>query len=203
MKTKPIIFVLTVFCLICCKPIEPEAESQDIYLSRSFKWDVTRSVEDGMHYNQSITVGKDTVINGKNYRLVKNYYPMRQTKNRIYMYDSQEKKEILLYDFSLKVGDYIEQREDPFNGIPKRKAKVSKTGTITLADGRKSRFIEYEQTYPAPRNSDIEFVGDEKRGILGPLDNMLSSTSLVAFYDNNTLLYPLPKEGNTYNLDHD
>lgn len=187
-------FIVSV-CLIAllpsCESTEPEATSQDIYLSRSFKWEIDYVVEDGMSYSKGIVVGKDTLINNRTYRLVDDYYPMRQTKNRIYLYDYKSKKEVLLYDFSLKVGDYIEQLEDPFSGIPKRKAKVIKTETITLADGRKARRIEYEQTYPAPRDPDIEFVGSEQRGILGPLDNSISESSLVAFYEDGTLLYPI------------
>lgn len=194
MKTK--LLLLEIGALIvfaACRPTEPEAESQDMYLSRSFKWDVTLSKEDGIVHNSSVTIGKDTILDGKTYRMVDSY-PMRQTKNCIFIYDQQTKKDILLYDFSLQVGDSIEQLEDPYNGIPKRQAKVIKTETITLADGRKARRIEYEQTYPAPRDPDIEFVGTAKRGILGPLDNMLIQTSLNAFYDNNILLYPLPKD---------
>ena len=187
-------FIISV-CLIAllpsCESTEPNAALQDIYLSRSFKWEINYVVEDGIFYSKGIVVGKDSLINNRTYRLVDDYYPMRQTKNRIYLYDYKSKKEVLLYDFSLKVGDYIEQLEDPFNGIPKRKAKVIKTETITLADGRKARRIEYEQTYPAPRDPDIEFVGSEQRGILGPLDNSISESSLVAFYEDGTLLYPI------------
>ncbi len=191
MKARLIILAILFFIMSACSSTEPEIFSQDVYLSRNFTWDVIQSVEDGLSYSKTIIIGRDTTINNLTYRLVNNYFPMRQTKNRIYMYVYRTKTEILLYDFSLKVGDYIEQQEDPYSGIPKRKAKVIKTETITLADGREARRIEYEQTYPAPREPDIEFVGNEKRGILGPLDNSLSESHLEAFYDNGTLLYPV------------
>ena len=189
-RTVLILCSLLVTQASCISKTEPSAVD---YLNRTFKWDVTCTTEDGLTYSKTITVGKDTVINGLTYRLVDNYYPMRQTKNSIYMFDYRSKQEILLYDFSLQVGEYIEQLEDPFSGVPKRKAKVTKTETITLADGRKARRIEYEQAYPAPREPDVEFVGNEKRGILGPLNNSVHECTLVGFYENNTLLYPLPE----------
>ena len=189
MKKNVFIFALCALNFAACTSNNPEL--QDSYLSRSFKWEVRTAVEDGLMYNETITIGDDTLINGKTYRLVKNYYPMRQTKDCIYMYDYSAKKEVLLYDFSLQVGESIEQLGDPFMGIPARYAKVSKTEIITLADGRKARRIEYEQTYPAPRDPDIEFVGNERKGLLGPLDNMFHETTLEAFYDNNTLLFPV------------
>ena len=188
MKKRLILYAAIIVCAFACDTTEPSV-SQDTYLSRSYIWDVDYAVEDGITYSKTITIGRDTTINNKTYRLVDNYYPMRQTQNRIYMYDFSSKTEILLYDFSLKVGDYIVQLEDPFFGIPKRKAKVIKTETISLADGRKARRIEYEQTYPAPREPDIEFVGNERRGILGPLDNSLIERHLKAFYDKDELIY--------------
>lgn len=190
MSTKQFIFCLLAIIFAACTSNYPE--SQDTYLSRSFKWEVKTVVEDGLTYSETITIGGDTLIDGKTYRLVKNYYPMRQTKNRIYMYDYSEKKEILLYDFSMQVGDSIAQLADPYLGIPTRFAKVSKTEIIKLADGRNARRIEYEQKYPGPRNSDIEFVGNEQCGILGPLNNIFREMTLEAFYDNNTLLFPVP-----------
>lgn len=192
MKIQSILLAVLIFSMSACTSTEPDASSQDIYLSRTFKWNVNMSVEDGLTYSKTITISKDTTINDNIYRLVDNYYPMRQTKNRIYLYDFKSKKEILLYDFSLKIGEAIEQLEDPFSGIPKRNAIVVKTETIILADGREARRIEYEQSYPAPREPDIEFIGNEKRGILGPLDNSMSESSLESFYDGNILLYTLP-----------
>lgn len=189
MKTKTLIFVVLTIGLTACEITEPHSYSQDTYLSRSFNWVVNNSVEDGFSDVYSITVGKDTIINRKKYRLVDNYYPLRQTKDRIYLYDVKTKKEFLLYDFSLRVGETIEQREDPLVGLPARKAKVIKTETITLLDGRKARRIEYEQTYPGPRAADIEYVGSEKKGILGPLDNSVHERTLVALYDKDVLVY--------------
>lgn len=193
MKTNTFLlsFVGAIILFASCKPTEPAVSSQDTYLSRAFKWEVDCAAEDGITHSKTIMIGKDTVINNNTYRLVDNYYPMRQTQNRIYMYDFSTQTEILLYDFSLQIGDYIEQLEDPFSGTPKRKAKVVKTETITLADGRKARRIEYEQTYPTPREPDIEFVGNEQRGILGPLDNSMIEHHLKAFYDDGSLLYPV------------
>ena len=184
--------IITIFacCLMSCNPTEPEALSQDVYLSRSFKWKVEQTVEDGISSTTDITIGKDTMINSRTYRLIDNYYPMRQTENRIYMYDFRTKEEILLYDFSLQVGDVIQQQADPFGAYPARDAKVVKTETITLSDGRKARKIEYEQTFPASRGSDIEFVGKETGGILGVLDNSMKESRLIGFYENEILLYP-------------
>lgn len=190
MKKYSIIFALLAVYVMSYGATDPDAESQDIFLSRSFRWDVENSVEDGIHYTTSITIGKDTIINEQTYRLVDNYYPMRQTKDCIYMYDYSTKKEVLLYDFSLQVGDIIEQLPDPFSGYPARNAKVIKTDTIILADGRKARRIEYEKQFPAPRSVDVEYVGTETGGILGVLDNTIRESHLVAFYDNNILLYP-------------
>ncbi|MBQ7439318.1 MAG: hypothetical protein IJ548_01615 [Paludibacteraceae bacterium] len=195
MKTRILFFAAIVVIMIACNPSEPSV-SQDAYLSRSYKWEVDYTVEDGITSSRTILVGKDTVISNKTYRMIDNYYPMRQTQSRIYMYNYESKKEILLYDFSLKEGDYIEQQEDPFGGIPRRKAKVIKTEVITLADGRKARRIEYEQTYPAPRDPDVEYVGNERRGILGPLDNSMTTSTLKAFYENNILLYPYQSKQN-------
>lgn len=196
MKTKFYLLVaIATLLLTGCEsePNEPAKNTED-YLNRSFTWTVDLSLELSIGYTDTINIGNDTVIEGKTYRLVDDYYPMRQDNYAIYMYDRYYQKEVLLYDFSLKVGDSIEQLEDPYGGTPARYAKVSKTETITLADGRKAKRIEYERTYPAPRDPDIEFVGNERRGILGPLDNMLHSTKLKAFYDNNILLFPIPRD---------
>lgn len=160
------------------------------YLSRSFRWDVNLSVEDGIQTTSTITIGKDTTINSTTYRLVDNYHPMRQVSDSILWYDRIAKKEILLYNFALQEGDSIELMEDSFGGVPTRYAKVTKTEIITLADGRQARKIEYEQKYPAPRSADIEFVGNSEGGILGPLSNSMCEYSLIAFYENDQIVYP-------------
>ena len=159
------------------------------YLSRSFRWEVNISLEDGIHQTSTITIGKDTVINNNTYRLVNNYHPMRQLSDSILWYDRIAQKEILLYNFALQEGDSIELIEDPFGGFPTRYAKVAKTGIITLADGRQARKIEYEQKYPAPRETDIEYVGSLNGGILGVLNNSISEYQLIAFYDDDELVY--------------
>ena len=148
MKTK--FFLLVAFAALLMtgcesEPNEPTKNTED-YLNRSFTWTVDLSLELSIGYTDTINIGNDTVIAGKIYRLVNNYYPMRQDNYAIYMYDRNNKKEVLLYDFSLKVGDSIEQLEDPYGGTPARYAKVSKTEMITLADGRKAKRIEYERT---------------------------------------------------------
>lgn len=159
------------------------------YLSRSFRWEVNISLEDGIHQTSTITIGKDTVINNNTYRLVNNYHPMRQLSDSILWYDRIAQKEILLYNFALQEGDSIELIEDPFGGFPTRYAKVAKTEIITLADGRQARKIEYEQKYPAPRETDIEYVGSLNGGILGVLNNSISEYQLIAFYDDDELVY--------------
>lgn len=169
------------------------------YLCESFTWVVNLSKEDGIYETTSICVGKDTIINGMVYHLIDSYYPLRQSSDSILLYDRTSKDEVLLYDFSLQVGDSIELLADNFTGLPKRFAKVVKTDVISLLDGRKARRIEYENKYP--RHVDIEFVGDASRGILGPLDNMFCESTLVGLYENNKVLYstgvePIEKESN-------
>ena len=197
MKVKSFIFAILAIGLIACNkepeivtPTDPEVSNIGIYLSKSYRWEVEKTVEDGDLNTASIEIGRDTVINQQTYHLVNDYYPLRQDQSRIYMYDYVTKEEVLLYDFSLQVGDVIKQLAEPFGAYPERDAKVIKVDTITLADGRKARRLEYEQTFPAPRGIDIEYVGKATGGILGVLDNSMRESHLVAFYDGETLLYP-------------
>ena len=159
------------------------------YLSSSLRWDIDLLVEDGISMTKTIRVAGDTIINEKTYRLVDNFYPMRQTSDSILMYDRDNKKEVLLYNFALQIGDSIELMADPFGAFPARFGKVVKTEIITLADGRKARKIEYEQNGIAPRSADIEYVGSSTSGILGPLNNVFSESRLISCYDNEALLY--------------
>ena len=172
--------------ILCLVLVGVNANGAD-YLKRSYKWEVNLSLEDGISVTETISFGKDTIINGRSYRLIKNTIPLRQTSDSILMYDITARTEVLIYNFALQAGDSIELLEDVFDGLPRRYAKVVKTDTIVLSNGMKARRIEYEQTYP--RHIDIEYVGDSQRGILGPLDNMFQETLLTRFYDGDEVIY--------------
>ena len=158
------------------------------FLNRDFAWDVSLSLEDGIEQRQTIRIGADTLIDGKTYWLVNNFFPLRQCSDSILFYDATSKEEVLLYNFALQVGDSLELPAIEFMGLPKRYAKVIKVDTILLNNGENARRIEFEPIYP--RHIDIEFVGDAERGLLGPLDNMFKESRLNAFYKGGECLYP-------------
>lgn len=113
-------------------------------------------------YIQQTKISGAKTINGKQYVLINDNTPIREDGKQVFAYDDDNDKDVLIYDFSLEVGDKITSYD--MGGFPKE-STVTAVDYITLLDGRKAKRIQYDY-----RATDIEYVGSTSNvGILAPL----------------------------------
>lgn len=113
-------------------------------------------------YIQQTKVSGAKTINGKQYVLINDNTPIREDGKQVFAYDDDNDKDVLIYDFSLEVGDKITSYD--MGGFPEE-STVTAVDYITLLDGRKAKRIQYDY-----RATDIEYVGSTSNvGILAPL----------------------------------
>lgn len=113
-------------------------------------------------YIQQTKISGAKTINGKQYVLINDNTPIREDGKQVFAYDDDNDKDVLIYDFSLEVGDKITSYD--MGGFPEE-STVTAVDYITLLDGRKAKRIQYDY-----RATDIEYVGSTSNvGILAPL----------------------------------
>lgn len=174
MKTINFTILLTAFCSLLC--------AQESYFPATMSWKYLQEelCDDGTESHIATLQSSGTKeVFGKTCQLIADI-PVLAEGSKIYVLEEKESGSemkdtlILLYDFSLAVGDKIvwieshgevipENMTDDTNGSLLREASVTSVETITLADGRSARRIHYDN-----RADDIEFVGSVN-GVFAPL----------------------------------
>lgn len=143
-----------------------EYNSNHAYFPEGKVWSysVTELCEGGDKTSiRQMSVSGEKTINGTNYLLLDNV-PIRESGKQVFAY--YEGKEVLIYDFGLKVGDkIISPSARLYNDNEEGLATVTAVDSVTLLDGRRARRIQYDY-----RATDIEYVGSiSNAGVLAPL----------------------------------
>ncbi len=109
---------------------------------------------------QQVKISGETQINGTKYMLLGDI-PIRESGTKVFAY--YDNKEILIYDFGLKVGNKI--NSSYLMGDTEGQATVTAVDYVTLLDGREAKRIQYNN-----RSADIEYIGSTSNaGVLAPL----------------------------------
>ena len=166
------------------------AQAQDSYFPQSMVWKADYQTfcgdetADGWKSDIRITEVKgDTLINGITYQLIGNT-PVRAEGKKIYCYiklHDASGTDVLLYDFSLEVGDKISQNyyDHYYEAQPLSYATVTAVDYVTLLDGRQAKRLRYDN-----RSMDIEYLGavsESSSGLFNPLSNTMPTCARWQF----------------------
>lgn len=143
-----------------------EYNSNHVYFPEGKVWSyrVTELCTDSdKTFIRQMNVSSEKTINGTKYMLLDDV-PIRESGKQVFAY--YEGKEVLIYDFGLKVGDkIISPSARLYNDNEEGLATVTAVDSVTLLDGRRAKRIQYDY-----RATDIEYVGSvSDAGVLAPL----------------------------------
>ena len=116
-----------------------KGEILDFYINRK------KAINNMEYYNVEIRQGE----------IVVDHFFIRQDEQKVYGMSSDNSKEILMYDFSLEVGDSIL--------TDGKYSKVVVTDSVFLLNGLKVKRITYDDN----RGTDIEYIGNTENFIVG------------------------------------
>ncbi len=195
MKTINFTILLTAFCSLLC--------AQESYFPATMSWKYLQEelCDDGTESHIATLQSSGTKeVSGKTCQLIADI-PVLAEGSKIYVLAEKESGSemkdtlILLYDFSLAVGDKIVWIESHGETLQQsliddstqalREATVQSIETVTLMDGREARRWHYDN-----RADDIEYVGSIE-GLFAPLSlpiaTCMKETFLCCHEDDETL----------------
>lgn len=156
-----------------------------------------------------IQPNKEVSINGKQYLEFAEYIYLREADNKVYIYSGQGTEDLVLYDYTLGVGDVLKgiKMEETTEGrifsyVEDVTLSVSKIENITLLDGKAYKkwtfssntwgTMEYVETIGTFGNNNL--AGDFFLLIQKPIPVCQMGNHLVCISRNGQLLYEMPPE---------
>lgn len=175
-------------------------------LSRTVKYEFESDGCAGMSPKTlTIQPNKEVTINGKQYLEFSQSMYLREADNKVYLYSSQSTEDLILYDYTLGVGEVlkgIKMQETAEGRIfiydNETAFTVTKVEPVTLLDGKEYKKwtfdngMEYVETIGM--YGENAWAGDFFLLIQQPIPVCLIGNHLVCVSRNGQLLYEMPQE---------
>ncbi|MFA6199370.1 MAG: T9SS type A sorting domain-containing protein [Bacteroidales bacterium] len=177
------------------------------YLVDGLKWNNSQGVSWygwSVYTNFTYKVDGDTIINNNTYKIIKSNSPdlnsnweaafyLREDNQRWVLKDTNINDEILLYDFSLNVGDIFYQY-DFYKSSYSLPRNITAVDTITLENGEFRKKITIENDW----DEWIDGIGSIKYILDMPIANIMDGPIFLCASNENDLLYVANEDLNCY-----
>lgn len=161
--------------------------------------------ECGQNNTQLLQPNKEVVINGKQYLEFGGWKMyLREADNKVYMYSGQGTEDLVLYDYTLGVGDVLHRIQFDMESDEGKFVyadeflTVTKMENITLLDGKEYKkwtfdngIMEYVETIGSFGGT---FAGDFFQLVELPIPTCMKQCHLVCASRDGQLLYEMPQE---------